>query len=216
MSPALSQASQLGLQHDDPETWLTIEEDLIGAGVDAESVGSEHDLIKRFVNNVWAGGDANNSGAQSEELEEDGPDDLSNVQKEEDGKFKGDSASVQDSKKKINDFQEIDSRQLAPKQRSMEDSYLPIIDFQNEDVIRNLEYQKLWDRVTNDMERARSRKTMPTRRSKSYAYVGIKAALIWLLKRRPKPLELSLRHNPAIIRPLNILIIKMQGRYRRS
>ena len=169
-SPALSQASHQGLQHDDPETWLNIEEDLVGAGVDAASVGSEHDLIKRFVNNVWAGGDANNSGAQSEELEEDGPDDHSNGQNEGDGKFKGDSASVQDSKKKINDFQEIDSRQLAPKQRFMEDSNLPMVDFRNKDVIRDLEYQKLWDRVTNDMERARSRR--------DHAYQNVKVLLL--------------------------------------
>ena len=95
VSPALSQASHRGLQQDDPETWLTIEEDLIGAGVDAESVGSEHDLIKRFVDNVWAEGDVNEdtSVAQSEELEEDEPDKYSHSQNEEDGKFKGDSAN---------------------------------------------------------------------------------------------------------------------------
>lgn len=172
MSPALSQASHHGLQHDDPETWLNIEEDLVGAGVDAASIGSEHDLIRRFVNNLWVGGDATDedSGAQSEELEEYGPEAHSNGQSEADGKFTGDSASVQDSEKKIHDFQEIDSRQLVPKTRSMKDSYPPIVDFTNEDVIRDLEYQNLWDRVTIKMERARSRR--------DHAYQNVEVLLL--------------------------------------
>ena len=163
MSPALSQASHQGLQHDDPETWLNIEEDLVGAGVDALSVGSEHDLIKRFVDNVWAGGDINddNPGAQSEELEDDGPDDYSEGQNEEVGKSKGDTAIVQDPEGKINDLQEVKSGLPAPKTRSVEDSDPSITDFQSKDVIRDLEYQNLWDRVIDDKEHIRSRRLSP-------------------------------------------------------
>ncbi len=158
MSPALSQASHRGLQHDDPETWLNIEEDLVGAGVDAASVSSEHDLIKRFVDNVWAGGDTNDddSRAQSAEFEENGPDDHSDGQNEKVGKSKGDAASTQGSKGRINDLQETNSRPPTPKIRSVEDSD-PSIDFESKDVIRDSEYQNLWDRVIGDRELIRSR-----------------------------------------------------------
>ena len=163
MSPALSQASHQGLQHDDPETWLNIEADLVGAGVDALSVDSEHDLIKRFVDNVWAGGDINddNPGARLEELEEDGPDDYSDGQNEEVGKSKDDTASVQYPERKINDLQEVKSRPLAPKTRSAEDSDPSMTDFQSKDVIRELEHQILWNRVINDKEHIRSRRLNP-------------------------------------------------------
>ena len=158
VSPALSQASHQGLQHDDPETWLNIEADLVGAGVDALSVGSEHDLIKRFVDNVWAGGDINddNPGARLEELEEDGPEDYSDGQNEEVGKSKDDTASVQDPEGKINDLQEVESRPPAPKTRSAEDSDPSMTDLQSKDLIRDLGYQTLRNRVINDKEHNRS------------------------------------------------------------
>ena len=159
MSPALSQTSHRGLQHDDPETWLNIEEDLVGAGVDAASVGSEHDLIKRFVNNVWAGSvvSDDNSGARSEEIDENGPDSDSNGQNEEDWKSRGDSASIRDSKTRMNELQGIKSRPSVPRTRSIQDSCPPIVESRNEGAMRDLEYQKLWDRATANMERARPR-----------------------------------------------------------
>ena len=172
MSPALSQASHQGLQHDDPETWLTIEEDLVGAGVDAASLGSEHDLIKRFVDNVWAGGDFNNDnpGAQSEELEEDGSDDYSDGQNEEVGKSKGDAASVQGPKGEINDRQEVKSRPQAPKTRSAEHSDPSIVDFRSSDVIWDSEYENLWDRVIDNREQNRSHRVS--------AYTKVEALLL--------------------------------------
>ena len=172
MSPALSQASHKGLQHDDPETWLNIEEDLVGAGVDAASVGSEHDLIKRFVNNVWDGGvgSGDNSGAQSEELDEIGPDSDSNGQNEEDGQSRGDSASVRGSKEKINDLQEIKSRPPAPKMRSTGDSDPLMVDFRSKDALGDWGYPSLWDQVTDNME--------PTRSRRVHAYRKVEALLL--------------------------------------
>ena len=163
VSPALSQESHQGLQHDDPETWLTIEEDLVGAGVDAATVGWEHDLIKRFVDNVWAGGDINddNSRAQSKELEEDGPGDYSDGQMQKVGKSKGDAASVQGSTAKINNLQEVKSRPPAPETRSADDSDPSMIDFQSKDVIRDSQYQNLWDGVIDNREQIRSRGLSP-------------------------------------------------------
>ena len=163
VSPALSQESHQGLQHDDPETWLNIEEDLLGAGVDAASVGSEHDLIKRFVDNVWTGGDINdeNSRAQSEELEEDGPGDYSDVQKEMVGKSNGDGASVQGSKGKINNLQEVKSRPPAPKTRSAEDSDPSMIDFQSKVDSQDSDYQILWDRAIDNREQITTRRLSP-------------------------------------------------------
>ena len=160
MSPALSQESHHGLQHDDPETWLNIEEDLAGAGVDAASVGSEHELIKRFLDNVWAGGDFHddNLRTRSEELEEDGPGDYSDGQTR---KSKGDAASAQGSKGTIDNLQEVKSRLPAPKTRSADYSNPCMIDFQSKDDVRDLEYQKLWDRVLDDREHIRSRRLSP-------------------------------------------------------
>ena len=172
MSPALSQASHRGLQHDDPETWLNIEEDLVGAGVDAASVGSEHELIKRFVNNMWAGGvvSDNNSGAHSEEFNENGPDSDSNGRDEEDRRSRGDSASIRDSKEKINDLQEIKGRPPAPKTRSTEDSDPLTVGFRRKNSIRDWGYPSLWDQVTNHKE--------PTRSGRTHAYKKVEALLL--------------------------------------
>ena len=160
MSPTLSQESHQGLQHDDPETWLNIKEDLVGAGVDTASVGSEHELIKRFLDNIWAGGDIDddNLRTQSEELEEDGSDDNSDGQT---GKPNGDAASAQGSKGKIDNLQEAKSRLPAPKTRSADYSNPSMIDFQSKDVVRDLEHQNLGDRVLDDMEHFRSRRLSP-------------------------------------------------------
>lgn len=124
---------------------MNIEEDLVGTGVDAASVGSEHDLVKRFVENLWAGGDIGDvsTGDESEKLGKDGPEDYSYGQDEEVGMSKGDGTSVRESKKKINDLQEVGTRPRVRKTRATEDSDPSIIEFQNEDVIWDSESQSL-------------------------------------------------------------------------
>ena len=85
---------------------MYIEEDLVGAGVDAVSVGLGHDLVKRFVNNIWAGEDISddNLSANPEELEADGPVDYSDGQNEDIWESEDDGDRAQDSKEKINDL----------------------------------------------------------------------------------------------------------------
>ena len=117
----------------------------MGTGVDAASVGSEHDLIKHFVENLWVGGDIGDvsSDAQSEKFGKDGPEEYSNGQDEEVGRSEGDCTSVRGPKEKVNDLQEVGIMPRARETRAAEESDPSIIEFQNEDVTWDSESQSL-------------------------------------------------------------------------
>ena len=117
----------------------------MGTGVDTASVGSEHDLIKRFVQNLWVGDDVTdvNSGAQSEQFGNDGPENHANGQDKEAGRSEGGGTSVQGLKEEFDDLQEVGITPRARETRAAEDGDPSIIEFQNEDVIWDSESQSL-------------------------------------------------------------------------
>ena len=131
---------------------MYIEEDLVGAGVDAVSVGLGHDLVKRFVNNIWAGEDISddNLSANPEELEADGPVDYSDGQNEDiwDSEDVGDRA--QGSKET--------TERPAAETRVAGNIDPSVIDSHNVDVGWDSEYHIRWDQVVNNTEKIKSRR----------------------------------------------------------
>ena len=52
-APAFSQASRHSIQSDEETTWTLITNDFLTSGADATSVVSQHDFIKRWIDDVW-------------------------------------------------------------------------------------------------------------------------------------------------------------------